>query len=114
MLNFTKQEKYVLVVLSGVIFLGSLLKYCIKTYPHLHHVLESIEDDRFVHKIDVNAASYDQLIGVPYIGEFTAKKIVEYRLDKGVFKTLEEIKLIKGIHEKSFNVFIKYLKVKND
>ena len=106
MLHLTKQEKYVLAILGSVIFFGSILNYLTKTYPQLHNILESVENNRFVYKININTASQEELIGVPYIGAFTAEKIIKYRQEQGEFKSLEEIKLLKGIHKKSFDIFV--------
>jgi competence protein ComEA len=58
-------------------------------------------------KVNINTASFEELILLPGIGRILAERILEYRKRQGLFKNLEEIKKIKGIGEK------KYLKLKN-
>lgn len=56
-------------------------------------------------KINVNTASKEELQSVSGIGEVTATKIIEYRNDNGKFKTLDDLKKIDRIGEKTFNKF---------
>jgi len=53
-------------------------------------------------KINLNAASAEQLTAVPGIGDKLAARIVEYRQKNGSFKTLQELMNVKGVGEKSF------------
>ena len=53
-------------------------------------------------KINLNAASAEQLESLPGIGPVTAKRIVDHRAKVGKFKRIEEIINIKGIGEKKF------------
>jgi len=53
-------------------------------------------------KIDLNAASAEQLESLPGIGPVTAKRIVDYRDKVGKFKRIEEIINIQGIGDKKF------------
>ena len=52
--------------------------------------------------INLNAATVDQLDGLPGIGRAVAERILEYRQKNGGFKKIEELMNIKGIGEKSF------------
>ena len=40
---------------------------------------------------------------MPGIGEATAKKIIEYREEKGTFKNIEELKEVSGIGDAKFD-----------
>ncbi|MGQ0793515.1 MAG: ComEA family DNA-binding protein [Deltaproteobacteria bacterium] len=60
------------------------------------------DEPRAVGKININTASAAQLDSLPYVGEKTAEKIIEYRRVNGGFKTVEEIKNVKGIGDKKF------------
>lgn len=52
--------------------------------------------------VNINTASQEELASLPNIGPAKAKAIVEYRKANGEFKTLEELKKIKGIGDKTF------------
>src|SRR4051812_6932997 len=53
------------------------------------------------HPIDINTASVAELTNLPGIGESKAKAIVEYRA-ADPFKSVEDLKKVKGIGDKSF------------
>ena len=59
--------------------------------------------------IDLNRASFEDLVFVPGIGEKTAEKIVEERRLNGTFAKLEELMRVKGIKEKRLEKFRRYL-----
>ncbi|MBI1808025.1 MAG: helix-hairpin-helix domain-containing protein, partial [Ignavibacteria bacterium] len=50
--------------------------------------------------ININAASKDELMTLPGIGEAMAERIVLYREENGPFASVDELKNIKGIGEK--------------
>ncbi|GEM_PF-1804812 len=52
-------------------------------------------------KVNINTATPDQLVKLPGIGKVLAQRIVEYRA-KTPFKTIEEMKNVKGIGDKEF------------
>ena len=47
--------------------------------------------------VNVNAASQQELEALPGIGPAKAKAIVEYRAQNGAFKSVDELKKVKGI-----------------
>ncbi len=53
--------------------------------------------------ININTASAEELQKLPRIGPSTAKKIIEYREEHGDFKTIDEIKNVPRIGEKTFD-----------
>ena len=53
-------------------------------------------------KININTATQEELDSLPGIGPSTASKILEYRKEKGKFKTTEEIKEVSGIGESKY------------
>jgi len=53
--------------------------------------------------VNINTASLEQLQTLPEIGPIKAQAIVDYRKSKGNFKTIDDIKNVKGIGEKTFD-----------
>jgi len=54
-------------------------------------------------KININKADTAQLESLPGIGPETAKGITEYRKAHGGFKSVEELKEVKGIGDKKYD-----------
>ncbi len=111
MINLTKEEKFVLITLAAVLWVSSVLRFSLKKYPQLHDIVNFIDTEKVYAKVDVNIASLEELINIPYIGQYTAERIIEYRQEKGPFTSLEEMKTIKGIKEKNFKKFSAYLRI---
>lgn len=53
-------------------------------------------------RVDINTASTDQLEELPEIGPVLAGRIVEYRQDHGGFRSVDELKDVSGIGEKTY------------
>jgi len=63
-------------------------------------------------KININTADEAELTKLPGIGPATAQKIIDYRTNKGPFKSIEEIKNVSGIGDKKFEQLKDKIKVK--
>ena len=72
-----------------------------KIYIYIEGEMEIITSDDNDVLININTASADVLMSLPGIGEVYAKRIVEYRNTKK-FSSIEEIKNIQGIGDKTF------------
>ena len=53
-------------------------------------------------KIDLNKATIEDLLQLKGVGKTYAERIVNYREQNGPFKKIDEIQLVKGIGEKTF------------
>jgi competence protein ComEA len=52
--------------------------------------------------VDVNTATFDELVSLKGIGKKKASRIIEYREKHGCFKSKKEFLKIKGIKKKTF------------
>lgn len=62
-------------------------------------VKESSENTRM---ININTASINELTTLPGIGEVKARAIVDYRENHGPLKSVEELMMVSGIGEKTY------------
>ena len=92
-----------------------------KLLPYLEMIGDSAEVKAFLTKdksikilgkIDINSASKSQLMSLPGIGEGKANAIIEYRKTNGHFKSIEEIKNVKGIGESIYQKIKDKIEVK--
>lgn len=72
---------------------------------------DSNKDSNKIPKININTASQTELETLPGIGTSTALKIIEYRKETGKFKSIEDIKNVKGIGESKYNKIKELIKV---
>jgi competence ComEA-like helix-hairpin-helix protein len=110
MLN--RQEKLFVLTLCAVLFLGASLDAAVKKYPFLFSILHVMENEAVYPKININSANLEELVRIPYIGNYTAQQIIARRQTLGPFRSLEELKSVKGIKEKNFERFRSYLSVR--
>lgn len=55
-------------------------------------------------KVDLNSATAQQLESLPGIGPALAQRIVAHRQSQGPFKSIDDLKLVKGIGNRKFTV----------
>lgn len=93
-----------------------------KLLPYLEMIGDSTEVKTFLTveesieilgKININSASKFQLMSLTGIGEGKADAIIEYRKTNGPFKSIEEIKNVKGIGESIYQKIKGKIKVYN-
>jgi len=59
--------------------------------------------------VSINMETEEGLTAVPGIGPVTAKSIVKERTTRGGFKTLEELRSVRGIGDKTYNKIKTYV-----
>jgi comEA protein len=125
---FTKNEQKVFLFLSVVMLAGVAVKVY-KAYivpPSAPSFNYSVSDSIFTarsqaltndsgivaeKRINLNTASKTELMSLPGIGEAMAERIVLQRNEHGKFKTINELKKIKGIGEKKFKKLKPHIEV---
>lgn len=105
---FTPDERKVIYFLAFIIILSSGVRMFI---PRERFKEIEIEEEINIFPLDLNKANTDELILVPGIGPATASKIVEFREKIGRFKSIDELKKIKGIGDKKVEKWKEYLTV---
>lgn len=61
--------------------------------------------------LDLNKVSSEDLCLIPEIGESIAKEVIFYREKTGRFRSVEELKKVKGIGEKKYQIIKNYFSV---
>jgi competence protein ComEA len=59
--------------------------------------------------VNVNSADASQLAMLPRIGPSVAQRIVDYRKQNGPFKTTDDLMLVRGVGEKTYQLIKPYL-----
>lgn len=72
---------------------------------------QSVNNNTDNSKVNINSADITQLDSLPGVGEVTAQKIIDYREKNTKFKSIEEIKNVKGIGENKFNDLKDYISI---
>jgi competence ComEA-like helix-hairpin-helix protein len=65
-------------------------------------------------RVNINSADSSQLSMLPRLGPSVADRIVEYRKDNGPFKKPEDLMLVQGIGEKTFQLIKPYLAISGE
>ena len=65
-------------------------------------------------QVNINSASAEQLTLLPRVGASVAARIVEFRKENGPFKSAEDLMLVRGIGEKTFEGMRSYVAVSGD
>ncbi|HEY6953210.1 MAG TPA: helix-hairpin-helix domain-containing protein [Bacteroidota bacterium] len=127
-LALTKTERKVILFLSGTALLGAGVRLYQETFPSNPQFDYSVsdstfaalsektteessgvdttadatvaEDDTASAPVNVNTASKQELMTLPGIGDVTATRIIAYRTDVGPFRSIEDLRKVKGISKK--------------
>ncbi len=114
MFFLTPAERKVFVLAGILILTGSVLRFSKDTF--IKNKIYSSEDKSIsvpaavrLEVVDINKAGMDELMTLPGIGEATANQIIEYRAQRGRFKSPDDLKQVKGIGDKKLAVIRKYI-----
>ena len=66
--------------------------------------ISGIDDENTTQKININRAEAWLLEALPGVGEVKAQAIIEYRLENGPFRDINELKQVPGFGESSFDM----------
>ena len=75
---------------------------------------EALREGRIKKKIEsinVNTAKKDELIFLPNVGPVTGERIIRFREDFGVFKSIDDLTRVKGIGPKTLDKLRKYVTI---
>jgi competence ComEA-like helix-hairpin-helix protein len=104
MFFFTPQERRAVIFMSVVFLAGVCGDIFFKLYPpgYARLTILDVPPAASHPRVDVNRATYEELVTVPGIGPSTAARILYAREKQGRFSSLEELRGIKGFSKKSF------------
>ena len=91
---FTRQERMALLFLIGISLSGLALLQWRKWSPPRPPIFLELS-------VRVNAASVEELAGLPGIGPVLGRRIVENREKQGRFLTLDDLRRVKGVTSKT-------------
>jgi competence protein ComEA len=120
-LALTATERRVLLFVTGAFVAGLGIRFYQETFPSTPSFDYSASDSTFaalsaaepadsvpektaepVGPLNLNTATKQQLVALPGIGEIMAERILRQREDHGPFRSVEELRSLKGISKRSF------------
>jgi len=64
--------------------------------------------------VNINTASVEQLTLLPRVGGVVAQRIVDFRDKNGRFKSLEDLMLVQGVGEKTFELLRPHISISGE
>jgi len=96
-MNFSRSDRLILGIVLSLAILGIGLAWAVN--PRLPEIATGPRPEG-PHKLDLNRASFSELLQLPGIGPTLAERIIRYREEHGPFRSLEKLLEIKGIGPK--------------
>lgn len=94
MFFLNRQEKQAVLFVCFLALAGSAVNFLLKLIPSFEHTLIADIDK---YKMDINQASLADLLSLRLVPVGLAQRIIAYRQDNGHFRSLEELKQVRGI-----------------
>lgn len=128
-LALTSTERKVILFLAGTFLLGAGIRLYSEAFPTIQRLDYHASDSTFadlsskiqadassegrlsLSKINLNKATKEQLIALPGIGTVVAERIMQYRKERGLFSSVEELLKIKGISKKKLEQIKNFLTI---
>jgi competence protein ComEA len=116
MFSLTSYERKVLLFIAILIVCGAVLKFFNISFSRQKPAAEinshnnsspNIPAKQII--VNINTASQQELEKIPGIGPELARRIIDYRQTKGQFRSLEDLKDVKGIGEKKAQAIKEYI-----
>jgi len=106
--KFTRKETIVLFVLIAVLIGLNLVNYIARRRMEksLAVVIEEGQTP-----VSLNEAGPGDLEGLPGVGPTLADRIIEYRNAAGGYRSLDDLKKVKGVGEKLFRKILPFIKL---
>ena len=95
----TKQEKKLVMFLAGAVLLGMGVDFFSKANARVEKIAKA---DYALSKININTATAEDLIDSKAASAKLSRQIIDYRIARGGFSDLEQLKEIKGIGVKRY------------
>jgi competence protein ComEA len=64
--------------------------------------------------VNINTADAQSLMLLPRVGPAIAERIIEFRENNGKFKSVEDLMLVRGVGEKTFELLEPYLAISGE
>ena len=65
-------------------------------------------------KVNINQAGVEQLALLPRVGPAVAQRIIDFREENGDFKSVEDLMMVRGIGEKTFERLAPYVSLSGE
>ena len=101
---FTPHERRAIVFLAAVFLCGICLNIIFKLSPPLYRHLDVLDVPLAQPKININRATYEELLTVPGFGPTTAARIIHARQTNGPFRSLDDLHRIKRFSRRMFDL----------
>ena len=105
MFNLSTRERFVILFLMAALLTGLSVILYQKHNPVVDVKVRAFDYEPAIgniEKIDINEADESMLMELPGVGKSLAGRIIEYRDREGSFRSIEEIKKVRGIKENLF------------
>ncbi|MBI5873485.1 MAG: helix-hairpin-helix domain-containing protein [Candidatus Omnitrophica bacterium] len=106
----TGQERRVLLFVSLLLALGIGLSFFKKTI-RCNICLVDIHSKKQHSVVDINTATRDELLKLPGIGPKTADDIIAARVNRGGFKSVDDLNEINGISDSKLGLLRRYITI---